>query len=399
MTRTRIFVRQMLSDLTVFALLHSLLLTGLFAIYRELTPVWISFVFLLPFLAMTVIREKVDNLFLFLLLHILLAATAVLLPLELIAKGLCLLLLVIAAVYSLVVQLRGYWSVELGWTGFCVGVLAVLALVTGYFRFGQIPLLLTLWATLVIACYFVCYQTLRVDEALSFLPATGRKVVPSILRFNNIILLGFLVPVLLAAALAVRFPLNGLFNAIAAAFKQIVRWIFGLLAKFGGEAQEEIPPETLEPSPSYGLPETEPGDSSRFLEILEQIILRTVQVALVVGVVALIIYALRKLYKRFYASKAKDGDVREYIGPELQIEALKASWHGLLGRLPRFGRSESERIRKIYYKRVNRHIWQGAQVSKADTTGDIRRKLAEADDLTELTDSYNNARYGPPTKP
>ncbi|MFV0401375.1 MAG: hypothetical protein ACK5LX_12270 [Oscillospiraceae bacterium] len=399
MTRTRIFVRQMLSDLTVFALLHSLLLTGLFAIYRELTPVWISFVLLLPFLAMTVVREKVDNLFLFLLLHILLAATAVLLPLELIAKGLCFLLLVIAAIYSLVVQLRGYWSVELGWTGFCVGVLAVLALVTGYLRFGRIPLLLTLWATLVVACYFVCYQTLRVDEALSFLPATGRKVVPSILRFNNIILLGFLVPVLLAAALAVRFPLNGLFTTIAAAFKQIVRWIFGLLARFGGEAQEELPPETPEPSPSYGLPETEPGDSSWFLEILEQIILRTVQVALVVGVVALIVYALRKLYKRFYASKAKDGDVREYIGPELQIEALKASWRSLLGRLPRFGRSESERIRKIYYKRVNRHIWQGARVAKSDTTGDIRRKLAEADDLTELTDSYNDARYGPPAKP
>jgi hypothetical protein len=132
---------------------------------------------------------------------------------------------------------------------------------------------------------------------------------------------------------------------------------------------------------------------------LEKILYYAVSALVVVGVIALIAYTLYSIYRRFYAVRRTEGDLREYVGPEPLLQTLRGQLRGLRDRLPVFGGSENGRIRRIYYKKVRGQIRMGADVSRADTTGEIQRKLDGGEDLAALTRLYDRRDTAGENKP
>jgi len=108
----------------------------------------------------------------------------------------------------------------------------------------------------------------------------------------------------------------------------------------------------------------------------------------------LIIYIFYNFYRRFYSTRVQDGDVKEFIGPELTVENLKTSWNNLRNRFPIFGKDEEQRIRRRYYKKVRQHIKKGVRIQKQDTTQEIAGKIKPAEDIGYITGQYEWVRYG-----
>ena len=310
-------------------------------------------------------------------------------------------LLVIAAIRSISSRLRARHSYEAGYLVFCIGLLAILSLISGYFNMRAVTAINAVWAFTLIAGYLVYNQTIRIDESLDILSVAGKKPVSAILRFNNSILAMFLIPVVLFASISPWLPLDRaarLFGVAAlAAIRGLFRFIGWLMSLFQSEQPAEIA-EDAPPEQDMGGMLEEASETPAWLALLE-IIINTLMQILVVGLIAAAIaYGAYKLYKRFLATRGsggkddEQGDTSEYIGPKIAAKPIAEALGNLLRRLS--PKSESEKIRRIYYKKVRRHIKRGADIKRVDTTGVIAEKLRPAENIDELTAQYERARYG-----
>ena len=98
---------------------------------------------------------------------------------------------------------------------------------------------------------------------------------------------------------------------------------------------------------------------------------------------------LMRFFRALRRSWVHDGDVLERIRDEGGEERERPRLSRLFGPL-----SERERIRRLYYKTVRRHIRRGLMVGRADTTGRICEKIGRREDIGRLTELYDEARYG-----
>ncbi|MDR3121296.1 MAG: hypothetical protein LBU58_08200 [Clostridiales bacterium] len=444
MTQRRILIRGLIVEAVVFAFLHALIAMGLYAFFADMRPVLLSLLLAAPFFGMFAVRRKAKKLLPFLAAHIALAVWPLLLPAFWIARapgsaavsaaaasvsgsdalvsgaplspllsglleqGIAPLracwfaFLLIAAVRSTAVRLRARpGDLDLGFTGFCVGLFAALALLAEHFAMrGMLPIL-ALWAFLAIAGFLVHSQTARVDGSLGILAGTGKKPIAAILRFNNTILAVFLIAVALFAILSSLLPLGrvaGLFGAAALAALRGIVWLIMRIAALFPSGSEEAPlPEAPPPEPDVGAFAVEAAETPAWLEFLESLFMFLLNAALIAGAVAAVAYGAYRLYRRFYAARgesgadAADGDVREYIGPKRPEKPVAAALRAFARRFA--PKSEAERVRHLYFRKVRRHLRRGVAIRRADTTGEIAQKILPAEDLGALTKRYDQARY------
>jgi hypothetical protein len=347
---------------------------------------------------MSTVRLKVDNIGLFLLFHVILCFFPILFRVGTLFQGLLVAFLLISMIYSVVVRIRGDWCPEFPVTAFFVVVNAVAALVLGYFNIHQPAGVLFFWVFIMIAAMLVCRQTVAVDASLALLADTARQPVGTTLRYSNLVLAAFMLPVGLIGLLSAFLPLDMLgrflVEGVLALLRGIARFIAWVMSLFGrAPAAESAPPsEQTAQSPDMSALGP-PGETPAWLEILEQVF---IVLALAV-VAALLIFGaargLRTLYTHLNRKKQWDGEQREYIGPEIRFESIWGKISRARRRLPAFGESEEERVRRRYYKKIRRHIRRGIEVRPADTAGDIERRLREKEDVGALTGLYNRARY------
>jgi hypothetical protein len=396
MTRHRVLIRTLLADLFFFALLDCVLIAILQFVYRDRGLAALTFALALPLLAMSVTRHYISNFFLFLGVHLLLLFFPLLLGFPLLVRVLFCLFLLACMIYSVVVRLRGDWRISTVMALVCAATAAAIGFVLDFFERGGVADFLAAWAFVMLLCYILHTQTAQVDSSLDVLSGSAKQPIGTMLRFNNILIAVFLVPVIAAGLLSPLFPLNRLLGGLWVVLSGFLRWFFALIGGlFPGE--EVLLEESAQEQSSNMLDEMSLGFTAErpaWVEMLEEIFRTILIVAIAAGAVLLIIYAVYRLYKRFYASRSTDGDVREYIGPEMDRDRLQDLWRGFRSRLPGFGRSEEEKIRRQYFRRVRRHIRKGVAVGKADTTGQIEGKIRPSEDIAALTEQYNRARYG-----
>jgi hypothetical protein len=396
MTRRRVLIRTLLADLFFFALLDCVLTAVLQFIYQDRALAALTFALLLPVLAMSVTRHFISNFFLFIGIHLLLLFSPLLLRLDLLAQILFCLFLLACAVYSVAVRLRGDWRINTVMALVCASAAAAIGFVLDFFGRGGAADFLAVWAFVMLLCYILHTQTAQVDSSLDVLSGSAKQPIGTMLRFNNILIAVFLIPVLAAGLLSPLFPLDRLLGGVWMVLSRFLRWIFALIG--GLFTGEEVLLEESTQEQSGNMLDGVILDSSAqrpaWIEMLEEIFRTILIIAIAAGAVLLVIYAVYRLYKRFYASRSTDGDVREYIGPEMDRDRLQDLWRGFRSRLPSFGRSEEEKIRRQYFRRVRRHIRKGVAVEKADTTGQIEGKIRPSEDIAALTEQYNHARYG-----
>jgi hypothetical protein len=312
-----------------------------------------------------------------------------------------LLALLISALRALVLRLRAASSLDRGFAAFlvCANVAALLA--CEYFGLRGAQPALFLWAFAYVAAYVAHSQTLRVDESLSILPGAvaGDSPARAILRHNNAMLAAFIALAGLLALMAARLPIGRLARLLGAAALAALRWLVSAIAAVArlfsrGEppapAQGSLPP-AMEAAP---LPAMEAAETPLWAQVLGAVVFWLVLAALAAGAVYAVAYGCYQLYRRFYASGYSDGggDVREDIGPARAAGRARMAL-GSLGRrlLPQ---TEAEKVRRAYFRKVRRHIRRGAGVLRSDTTGEIAEKILPQEDIGELTERYDRARYG-----
>lgn len=241
--QSRIFTRTLLADLFVFAVLHSLLSFFCFFLIGGFRPFLTAVVMLAPFLGMTVVRLKVNNLAAFLGLHFLLCFFPIWIQVEPATASLMFLALLIAAMHSMIMRLRGGWWPERGVTFIAVGLNTSLALLVEYLGIPAPGRVLAFWSFAMIAVHLVCSQTSRVDSSLEILAGAARQPVQVTMRFNNFILGIFMLPVLAAGVIAALLPLDEAGRMLVSFILSIYRWLndlfMRLLAWLGGPAAEE----------------------------------------------------------------------------------------------------------------------------------------------------------------
>lgn len=394
MVRRRAFIREMLADLFVFTILFCFLAPLLYVLYGSMKPVLSAFGLLIPFFALSASRH-IQRLPLFLAVHILIAVW----PLF-IADGFLRLLLfpfmLISAVYSLSARLRGSQGNRLPAIVPGIVTAVIIALILEYHGLENVAALIHFCTFIMLACYIVYAQTLRVDDSLDLLQDAARQPVKTTLRFHNAALVPFLMLSALAAFASAIIRPGAMITGLSAAFQAVMRfiaafvwWLIELLQRFSFLKPVEMGVEQQPFSYENFLQEAQP--TPRWLVILDILLRYLVSAALIALLVFALIKAIRLLLKRFYSRLPDDGYEREYIGSGLNTEALRKRLRSLRGR---FGNTQTEKIRRAYFKKVSRHIRRGADVVMSDTADEIEHKLLGREDLSEITGAYNRARYG-----
>jgi hypothetical protein len=306
-----------------------------------------------------------------------------------------------SAVRSIYMRVKGRYGFESGYLVFSICALILFSLVSGYFGMSYVTAVNAVWAFVLITGYLVYNQTARIDESLEIMEFSGRKPVAAIIRFNNAILAAFLIPVVLFAIISPWLPIDRaarLFGAAALAAVRGLFRFFGWLFSLFGPGEEPAPVEEAPPPEQDMAPLMEQAaETPAWLQLLETIVNVLVVITIVALIAAAIAYGAYRFYKLFVATRrirVKDepeGDTSEYIGPRLAAKPLAEALNSLLRRF--MPRTESEKIRRTYYKKVQWHIKRGAAVRNADTAGEIRAKLRPSEDIGDLTALYERARY------
>lgn len=389
----RSLTRTLLSDLFMFGALH-----GVFSFLVLLTVpgpnhFLTALLLLAPFYGMTLIRLKTNSLPLFLGLHLLVCTWPLWISVNPALRYWMVLFMLVAMLRSMLMRLWSGW-----WPGRSLTMVMVCSNAAAVIMADYVGLPIPVgvfffWSLTMMLCHLICEQTARVDGALDLLSGTVRQPVETTLRFNNFILVLFLAPVTLLGGLASLLPLNKvgrlLMDLILLFYLAINNLLYRLL--YGGEEMTQQAPPAAAPDMASLLPQAQ--ESPAWLLIVERVFFFLVQAVVIVLLVHGAIKGLQYLYRLFYAEQAGGGEVREYIGPMLTPEDLQERVRQLRFRLPGFDKSEEDRIRRTYYRKVRRHIRKGVEVHPADTTGEIAEHLKERENVEELTQKYNKARY------
>ena len=426
--------------------MHSMFSILIYAFFADIVPVLLSFALLIPYFCFYAIR-RASNFFIFIGAHIGLAAWPLILPalwtpggawggapgglpggvpggvlleplqgapLSAMLVGLPLnqipllrigwfIIMLAAMLRSIYTRVKGRYGYEVSYLIFVVGVLTALSIISGYNGMSPITAINAVWAFVIITGYLVYNQTVRIDESLAILSISGKKPVNAILRFNNSILMMFLIPVVLFAAVSPWLPLDRAASLLGAVLLIGVRSLFNfigwILSLFGSKEPTEIMQDAPPPDQDMDLFMEEAPETPAWIALLETIVNVLIQLLLVGFIAAAIAYGVYRLYKLFIATRGRggadepDGDTSEYIGPKLAAKPIAEAIGELLRRLS--PRSEAERIRRMYFKKVRRHIKRGsAVILRSDTTGEIADKLRPAEDIDDLTAQYDRVRYG-----
>lgn len=401
MTKARVELRRFLTDLALYAILHSLAATVLFFASRSYPVVLLSLCTAVPFFTMGVARWHLKNPWLFFGLLVLLAAGSVVVPLPaglpapLVFRITCVCLLLLAGAYFAHGRLHGLMALNMGVLIAGLALDLALVLCAQYFAFAQITPVLVAWAYVLLVCWLVCGQLLRVDNTLGTLSGEAAAPTRSILRFSNVLLVGFLVLLSVVLLLSPYLPLQPLLELLGAGIVLLLRFLFGNVSSESSSVVEEKPA----PAESPGDMPISEAEANPVLQAIVTVLGYLVMAAVAVIGVLLLLRLLLAVFRRIQAARpAEDTDFRESIDP-MDMESgggLAGLARGLGLWRPSFGAGRAARVRRAYYKKVRQYARKGAvQLGPGSTTSEIEAQIAAAEDISALTEAYNQARYGP----
>jgi len=356
-------------------------------------PVNYSWLMLVPFYFLSFVRLKAKNIFAFVILNLSPFALLIFLRdirISLIYGFFCSLL----CIYSFSVRVnRRKIQGGMFTAVFPVGIV-FFGMLLDFFAKTYIPAaFFTVNASLAFICAIIVTHVSNIDNSLENLTLTNSQPVKPILDFNNRAIAVFVLLTALAALLSTAIRLDFILPLILRAFIALMKWFFSLFS----QAPE---PETTEPVPplegdGLGL-FSSADDPSMFFIILEKILFFVMYTALVALVLFAIGSAIYTFYKKFYALKQDNGDKTEFAAPLYSVKKERFILKRIKSIFPVF--DKNARIRKLFYKKVKSYLTKGVKLRKDNTAQTIAQKIERFEDIHDLTQLYEKARYGEPLK-
>ncbi len=250
------------------------------------------------------------------------------------------------------------------------------------------------------ACYMACYflQTglLHTNAFLDDNRGLSNVPVKKIRSQAAAVLFVFSAVVFAVMAVAPKTVLMSAAIAVQNGVLFVVRTLLGFVHV--EKPAEIVPAERIDLGSvfSNGIFETD-GDISPIWDILDNIVFILVYAAIIIGVVALIMFVYNRIKRLFSAENAADNDLTERIVPD-RVERMK--FRSIRPSRKLDGPAENVKIRKLYKKYA--HAAAQETLSPAVTPGEIahaaREKsvLSAADDTNnaaEIRRLYEKARY------
>ena len=394
MNTRRLFTQRLLGDIFFFGFMHSIASVVIFLTTGRTDVVFAALLLALPFFLLALVRTKIENIFLFSLLHIAVLVFFVAIPpLPLEWRAFIAAFIFAAINYSFAVRQNKGLKIEKGLVTFCCIFNTALVLFCGYMNANQIVSIPTFWTFIMLLAYLLYMQSSRLDASLELVSNKMRQPMHTITRFNNSIILGFVLLAALILLLAPFLPLGQFLAFLVSALLAVMRLAINFVLSFVREEVDIISaPQSSSGNGGGAIPvaSTEPHPFWLFLEQLTFLLTSVVIVAVIVG---FLLYAFYSIYRSFFANRSSDSDIREYIGPASFVEQLRTNWGDFIRKAPTFSDDNAGHVRKAYYKKVQRHIRRGANITVTDTTSEICEKLSTKENISSLTELYNLARY------
>ncbi len=381
MTKVRKLIPPLCNELWFF-----FFLAGIFSLPSWMVLKNVSYItlFLIPILLSFLIRKTVKNFFLFLGLNLLFVLPVFALDLyQSLFYGAFFLFLFFN---TFIKRLKPYQELSFSAIVVVLGLNIAVSVSASVLGYKQIPPYMFIYSLLAVLTFLISSQIRKVDYSLELITATTFQPVDRILSFNNRTFLLFAGILLVLSVGSLLIDFEGYIYGLLGLILTGIRYLASLQKpELPGEPLVEVTPPPPPPATMGRFP-LDPGKENFIVKLIEEIIMFLMQIVLVLGFIGLILYAAYLLYKKFYSVKKSD-DIVEFISPETSLErmlqSIKTSFLG-----------PSNKLRRIYFKKVKSYIKKGSSIQSSDTTAEIQEKLSSFEDISELTGKYEQVRYG-----
>ena len=377
-------IKELLSNTIFFLLLHSAV--GMFYVLETgyISPLfWTLGV---PFFLMYIVRTKIRNNALIIVIHIALAAGVsflfwfdpVLLRFVSVVMAFCVL-------YSYVTWRNKEWDWRLQYGVVLFVPYLLMYLATGHSQF--------IFVFLVSLLFIILYRHMdNFDFRLALIKQTDMFDHPSesVIRSNNMLIIVFVVVIAVFGVIAVFFPLgtvlSGFFTllyyvtlpfryAFTSVYSKLIVTLVGL----------DLIPPPIDHEEEVGEMGADPIEQLLQDEDPSRVVLYIVLSLLAVGVFALAAYLIGK---KVDITRKNESD-----GESDVVNLERTIMSDLLDLLPK-RRPYRHPLRRVYAKKVNGYIKSNLEIGDSDATDIIAKKILPHEDISELTAAYEEIRYG-----
>lgn len=227
------------------------------------------------------------------------------------------------------------------------------------------------------------------DHFLTSQTQPGRQISAN----NNKIVFLLCLCVIIIFPVSIVFPYGSIVNFLKIIGSKIIAFIiylFKLVPSANGESEETVPSYAGGRNEEYEFP-----SFGILIQILEIIIFTGLILFGIFCVYKLVFAAAKYLRSHYHRSKSTPINTGSIYVIDEVINLVKMT-KIQKRKPPAFGTGEERKIRKKYYRTVNDAISKGAKISGSFSTEEIRKAVLEVSgkDITELTQQYEEARYG-----
>jgi len=399
----RAVVKDLISNLAVFALPFSITSVVYFIVYGIASP--ILWVLVVPFLFMYVIRKKVKGIYVFIIAHISLAAVFGLIFWNHDVRWFVITFLTITGMFSCYLKTRDEIYLEKAFSAVLIILFICLFFLLRFSQVSPEPVQIQLvFIFLATKCLGVLHTHMdNVDYRLNILAKVSgyKDLSGKIISVNNTLIFVFVGNIfILGLLMSFGTNLLQLLNAFGDAIAGIFGWFTRLYQQSMNFLNEVSQRNTQEVAPElvYTHVQERVEELAEFIEDIEYdqyANFDTMQMVLnVVGALIFIIVAsvvIKQFYKYFHK---KQEDAGEEANTDTVISLDKTVVSDLMELLPRFRTKLRNPIRRAYAKKVKQHIRAGVEINTSDTTDIIANKIRTIENIDELTAKYEQARYG-----
>ena len=384
-----------LSNTVAFILVFNFFVL-VYTMLNDVVP-WPYLLLAIPFFFLFFLRRKIKKMMYFLIFHVVLLA-APLLALDDIRIFMPILgFAIVSVVYSLNTKGKGEWSMPGVTAAWVVGILAGLSLLFNAYvpHLAGIGALLNISSLVALAAIVLYVHLDNLRFSLATLKGLKSKSV-QVTSTSKFLITVFLIMIVLFGALSILFPSQSAVLMIAQLVGQIlllpIRLMVLLAGLFFGETEGEgaggIPPILM----MDGEMEEQPPLDDPAFAILSTIMGAIAMIIIIIVAVAILGVLFRGLYRAF--NKKNNDSGKQSLMPDDIKSKLKFVFGAMRELLPRFRISVKHPVRRAYIKKVNSHIKQGFRALPHYTPEVIADKIRPTEDIDELTQKYEEARYG-----
>lgn len=366
--------------------------------------VWAGLLCLVPFMLNWIIREFCRKSALFFLLHVLtaMAATgeAYLVTGDFSIFCVVLIFSAICCIFSISLRVSGTAleltvGMILASAGLYVLAGIVVSRLSGINLYGFYSVL----TAVIFLLSLLKIHMANMDQTLSTAGQSDPRQAEGVRRFGGRTAAIFTVLAALIMLLLSRLPvsvgLRAFLGLLQSGFLAVLGFITRLFSgdSSGGAAvTEEIEVPTQEPIDLSGLM----GDYEAPEPLLsDEAFQALIYAGLIITLIAVLLYIVRSVYRRFGGGGNNAEDYREFFPEETRerVEGIKRRF-SLFG--PYFGEGNRGKVRKMFYKKVRAyHKKRRVGVAPSETALDIAGRMRGDDEgIDALGELYGKARYG-----